>query len=453
MNYCKKCGKLLSENAIFCSNCGEKVVDDISNLGNNIFISGSNNVLTESNINYTNEKINNNQEYSNINKESNNINNYNTTENIKNEKKQIFGDIVRYSFGGFLVLGNITDLPKLSGFVGIVAGLSMMPIIIKLLKEKLKISFTGIGVVLPIIMFCLWVTCLPSEENLQNENNESSSNQQVETENNNEISEKEKLQQKWNDYYKKENIKIVETNEKTLHEYGKYYSGLTVLTSTVIEQKNFTNIKAKIEGQENSSYYSFNFKFEDKKELQYYKKGDTIIIIGTVESSTKNTITLNNCHIISSGSLATEKMQELKKNFEQHNNYAQNLKSEISQKGKIGDGYIEIQDAEVIKAHGDKVLVVNLLYKNESDENKEFNYTANVKVFQKGIELESSFMKCSWYNEKYKDNADVELQPGVSVNINKCFLIEDTNTEVEVVIESWLFADMYDKLYRTFKLK
>lgn len=476
MKYCKKCGVELGENDKFCSSCGERIVDNIvdnninsndsnsvnSNVGNNDLIFSNEtdeniNIIDESNHNDENKLIGEKEMNSTIfeNIENNNQKKYENKTKTEKGKSNLIGDIVRYSFGTFLVIGNITDLPNLSGIIGIFAGLSLMPFVFKLLKDKFNFGFKGISVIVPVVLIFVWVLSLPSVDNDIEESNDSNgitTNETIGTEDKGEISKAQQLQEKWDAYYKGNNISIVETNANTLYEYGKYYSGLTVLTSAVIEQKNSTNIKAKIQGQEGSIYYSFIFNFEDKKELSYYKKGDTVIIVGTVTNSNKS-ITLDECHIISSGAKASEKVKELQNNSEQHNNYAKTLKSELSKKGEIGNAYIEILGTKVINSRSDKILAVSLLYKNIGDENKEFNYTATVKVFQNGVELNSSIMKCSWYDEHYKDNADVEIQPGVSVTVNKCFLIDDTSSDVEVVVESWMFASLYDTLSATYKLK
>lgn len=417
MHCCSKCGGNLEEEAKYCEHCGQKI---------------------------------------------NSINN-------KNKKTEEKDSTAYYFIGGLCCICSLVNFPSLSGLLLFIFGISLMPFIYKMpfvykkIKSR-KLDLKEIKTIVPIILFLVFCSSIIVNNNMkddsviekENEAIKDEQNKSNESETSQVGQEKENvsktLEEKWSDYYKDNNIEVIDVDSDTLYTYGIYYKDKTILTGIEIYDKTSEKIKGKLENS-NSVFYNFVFNFDDKSEIKKYEKGETIIIIGEVSSSTTSkTVFLNKCHIVSSGTKAQEKIEELNNNKIQHIEYIKGIKEEQDRKGNIENTYIEILDAEVIYAYHKKVLVVSLLYKNNSNENKEFNYTADVKVFQNGVELNNSVMKCSWYNDNYKDNGDVEVQPGITVVVNKCFLIEDTSSDIEVNVEDWLFPNLYDKLTKTFKL-
>lgn len=415
MKKCSKCGSEINEEFKYCEHCGQK--------------------LEETEIR---------QEGDNQNK---------ILKNINNNKN---ANIIRYCIGGLFLVGGLTSLPTIEGFFAILFGISIMPIVYKVLSDKKNINFKGIQIIIPVVLFILFglTNSISNRDYTSNENFDNDNDIQASetTDNNESNNENQTLEEKWEKYYKDNNIDVIEVDSETLHNYGTYYKNKTILTGITIEDKTSKSIKAKI-GDSESIYYSFVFNFEDNSEIKKYNKGDKIIVVGEVSKSTNDkTVTLNNCHIISSNTKAQSKIEELSNNKTQYTEYIISIKEEQDRKGDIGDAYIEILDTKVINSYGKNVVLVSLLFKNNSDENKSFNYTADVKVFQSGIELESSIMKCSWYDSNYEDNGDVEIKPGVTVTVNKCFLTNDVSSDVEVNVEAWMFSSLYKKLNKTFKL-
>lgn len=406
MKYCSKCGKETKEESKFCQYCGEKV---------------------------ENYKEDNKQ----LKQKATSIANLH---NLAGNKK----DIIRYLIGLLFVLCGIINLPKINGLVGIAFGVSLMPIVYKILKDNKNIELKGMQIIIPIVLiFLLGLTSTSSTDNdLKDNIKDNKSNFDIK---------EESYEEKWNNYYNEKGIEIINVDNETLLDYGIYYKNKTVLTGIEVYNKSTKTIKVK--GKNDSINYSFVLNFDDKSEIEKYKKGDKLVIIGEVSNSTTNkTVTINKCHIVLTGNLATAKIEELSNNKQQYIDYIKLVKEDSDRKGDIGKAYIEISDANVINIRGKNILVVSLLYQNNDNKNNEFNYTANVNVFQNGVELKSSIMKCSWYDDNYKDNGDVEIQPGVSVTVNKCFLIDDVSSDVEVNVEAWMFASMYNKLNKTFKL-
>ena len=430
MKYCSRCGSKLKDGVKFCEHCGEKV-EEIKN-----------------------DTENGNQKYKLTDLHNSNVN------NDKNNKSII---ATRYCVGGLFILGSLANLPNLTGFLGILLGISLMPITYKILKDKRNFDFKGMQIIFPVILIMLFGLAnsilnndysIKENNNIKENNQVSESSESTDNRNaNNETADiNQSLEEKWRNYYKDNSIEVVDVDSETLHNYGTYYKEKTILTGIEIEDKTAKSIKAKI-GDSESVYYSFLFNFEDKSEIKKYNKGDKVIIVGKVSTKTTNkTVTLNKCHIILSNDQAQVKIEELSNNKTQYTEYVKNIKEEQDRKGDIGKAYIEILDSKIINSYNQNVLVVSLLYKNNNNDNKAFDYTANVSVFQKGIELQSSIMKCSWYNSNYEDNGDVEIKPGITVTVNKCFLINDVTSDVEVNVESWMFSNLYNKLNKTFKL-
>ncbi len=431
MKYCSRCGSKLKDGIKFCEHCGEKV-EEIKN-----------------------DIENGNQKYKLTDLHNSNVN------NDKNNKSII---ATRYCVGGLFILGSLVNLPNLTGFLGILLGISLMPITYKILKDKRNFDFKGMQIIFPVILIMLFGLAnsilnndysIKENNNIKENNQVSESSESTDNRNaNNETADiNQSLEEKWRNYYKDNSIEVVDVDSETLHNYGTYYKEKTILTGIEIEDKTAKSIKAKI-GDSESVYYSFVFNFEDKSEIKKYNKGDKVIIVGKVSTKTTNkTVTLNKCHIILSNDQAQVKIEELSNNKTQYTEYVKNIKEEQDRKGDIGKAYIEILDSKIINSYNQNVLVVSLLYKNNNNDNKAFDYTANVSVFQKGIELQSSIMKCSWYNSNYEDNGDVEIKPGITVTVNKCFLINDFTSDVEVNVESWMFSNLYNKLNKTFKLR
>lgn len=296
MKYCSKCGSEVKDGVKFCEHCGEKVEEIKNNTGNG-----------KQNIN-----------------------------NDKNKKSII---VIRYCVGALFILGGLASLPNLEGFLGVLLGISLMPIVYKILKDKRNFEFKGMQIIFPVVLIMLFGLANSisnndysnKKNNDINENNQSSESIDNENDNNTSVDTNQSLEEKWKNYYKGNNIEVIDVDSDTLHTYGVYYKNKVVLTGISIKDKSSSSIKANIESND-SIFFSFVFNFEDKNEIKSYKEGDKVIIIGEVSTSTSSkTVTLDKCHIVLSSSEAQSKIEELYNNQSQNIEYAKSLESSEKQ--------------------------------------------------------------------------------------------------------------------------
>ena len=172
--FCESCGQKMNDEH-FCSNCGKEV------------------------SNYENKKNNN--------------------------PLNIIISIIRYGIGSFFILGGLTDLPKIDGFICIVLGLSCFPFIYKLIIKKFHIqnpkSLEKIQIIIPILLFFIWGFILPSNDTANDIYKENSSD------NNTEINVIKKVEVTVQDFskMKKEDIKKwCDTNLIVCSFYDEYSS-------------------------------------------------------------------------------------------------------------------------------------------------------------------------------------------------------------------------------------
>lgn len=129
-------------------------------------------------------------------------------------------------------------------------------------------------------------------------------------------------------------------------------------------------------------------------------------------------------------------------------------KTKDSSKANIGDAYVEIGKYKVVKYGDDKILIVEILYTNNANEAEEFAYNIDVEAYQDGVELDSSWMKCSWYdkNDSYIDT-DSKIQPNKTVTVRKCFYLNNTSDNVEITLQHYFWENLYDKASKTLVIK
>lgn len=306
MKYCSKCGSEVKDGVKFCEHCGEKV-EEIKN---------------------NTEKGN--QKYKSIDLHNLNIN------NDKNKKNIV---VIRYCVGALFILGGLASLPNLKGLLGVLLGISLMPIVYKILKDKRNFEFKGMQIIFPVILIMLFglVNSISNndysnkENNDVNENNQSSESIDNENDNNTSADTNQSLEEKWKNYYKNNNNEVIDVDSDTLHTYGVYYKNKAILTGINIKDKSSGSIKANIENND-SIFFSFVFNFEDKNEIKKYKEGDKVIIIGEVSTSTSGkTVTVDKCHIVLSNSEAQSRIEELYNNQSQNIEYAKSLEKSEKQ--------------------------------------------------------------------------------------------------------------------------
>ena len=113
----------------------------------------------------------------------------------------------------------------------------------------------------------------------------------------------------WLQYYKDQGIETIIVPADILYEYGSAYVGKTVVTSILVDDKNYNGdtLKAKTE---NNDTYSFSIiaQFSDSTETKQIEEGAVVIVSGLVDEmssinvlGTGKTVTLKESHVISDG--------------------------------------------------------------------------------------------------------------------------------------------------------
>lgn len=82
-------------------------------------------------------------------------------------------------------------------------------------------------------------------------------------------------------------------------------------------------------------------------------------------------------------------------------------------------------------------LVVYYEFTNNSDENQTFDYCFDDKVFQNGVELESSYFHV---NEESK-NSGKEIKPGVTITVASSFVLTEDRSNVELEVSPFMSFD------------
>ncbi len=122
-----------------------------------------------------------------------------------------------------------------------------------------------------------------------------------------------------------------------------------------------------------------------------------------------------------------------------------------TEEGHIGDYIVVVKDSILAKQNDNDVLIVTYSFTNNSDDSKAFMYAITDKLFQNGVELGTVYG--SWgIDDVYNfDNRSKEIKPGVTLDVQCAYELNDTTTDVEVEITEWIsFND--DKITSTIKL-
>jgi len=110
----------------------------------------------------------------------------------------------------------------------------------------------------------------------------------------------------------------------------------------------------------------------------------------------------------------------------------------VQETGKIGKYNVTVKDSVVVENDGKKILIVTYTFTNNSDESKAFDIVITDKLFQNGVELGPVYT--SWGLEEHynPDNKSKEIRPGVSLDLQKAYELNDPTTDVEVELSEWL---------------
>ncbi len=116
------------------------------------------------------------------------------------------------------------------------------------------------------------------------------------------------------------------------------------------------------------------------------------------------------------------------------------------------DDIASICDLEFVKAvvdyrNNEAYLVVTYKFTNKSDKSRSFSNSLVCKAFQDGIECSSTFFSYGLNSYSF-ENANKEIQPGKSLEVQDAYKLNDNKTKVEIHVE--LFSVWTDKVYKTF---
>ena len=105
--------------------------------------------------------------------------------------------------------------------------------------------------------------------------------------------------------------------------------------------------------------------------------------------------------------------------------------------GKIGKYNVTIKDYRITEdSSGGNILIITYTFTNNSDESMAFMYAIEDKCFQNGVELGDVFT--SWGIDDYSfDNQSKEIKPGISLDVQVAYELNDTTTDVEVELDKY----------------
>lgn len=112
---------------------------------------------------------------------------------------------------------------------------------------------------------------------------------------------------------------------------------------------------------------------------------------------------------------------------------------------------VELKSSRIATdTEGKKILIVNWIFTNNSDEARCFDFAVEDKAYQDGIELGTVWSSYGITDLDF-DLAQKEIKPGKSLEVQSAYELNDNKTTVE--IEFQLFSAWTDKIYKTFEVK
>ncbi len=107
-------------------------------------------------------------------------------------------------------------------------------------------------------------------------------------------------------------------------------------------------------------------------------------------------------------------------------------------KGAIGDYIVTIKDSRVTKDYeGKDILIVTYSFTNNDDKSKSMLYSVSDKLFQNGVELGDVWSSYGIDNYSF-DNHSKEIKPGVTLDVQIAYELNDTTTDVDVEIYDYI---------------
>ncbi len=110
--------------------------------------------------------------------------------------------------------------------------------------------------------------------------------------------------------------------------------------------------------------------------------------------------------------------------------------------GTIGDYIVTIKNTKITKNKydGADIIIVTYAFTNNSDKSASFSWAIDDTLFQNGVEIPSIYSNWGLQNEYNVDNAGKEIKPGVTLDIDCAYELNDTKTNIDVEIKeifSW----------------
>lgn len=109
--------------------------------------------------------------------------------------------------------------------------------------------------------------------------------------------------------------------------------------------------------------------------------------------------------------------------------------------GKIGDYMVTIKESKIVENGEKNILVVTYSFTNDSDDSQAFMYAITDKLFQNGVELGTVYSSWGMEEEYNFDNKSKEIKPGITLDVQCAYELNDLTTNVEVEITEWISFD------------
>lgn len=114
--------------------------------------------------------------------------------------------------------------------------------------------------------------------------------------------------------------------------------------------------------------------------------------------------------------------------------------SKISEKEEKPEFEVKITDYFLSKDYKDtEVLVIEYEWTNNSDKPVSFMSTFEDKIYQGGVECDSSVVGCDDTNV---DDQMADIQPGTTFKVKCDYYLRDKSA-VNVVVRRWIYDDIY----------
>lgn len=120
----------------------------------------------------------------------------------------------------------------------------------------------------------------------------------------------------------------------------------------------------------------------------------------------------------------------------------QKTEAKKDDKNNVGNCKVELKDSKIATDYeGKKVLVVTYGFTNNDTKAQSFNVAIDDKAYQDGIELGMVLSDYGIdgysYDEKIKD-----VKPGVSLDVQCAYELNDETTDVELELSRWFASDV-----------